>query len=63
MTRFGSIAATLAAGAGLLQAVAAVTPITIKGNAFFNGTDRFYIRGIDYQPGMFTTRNTSISVM
>lgn len=26
-------------------------PITVKGNAFFKGNDRFYIRGIDYQPG------------
>lgn len=25
--------------------------ITTKGNAFFAGDDRFYIRGIDYQPG------------
>lgn len=25
--------------------------ITTKGNAFFSGNDRFYIRGIDYQPG------------
>ena len=51
MKGLGSIAATLTAGAGFLQAVAALTPITIKGNAFFNGTSRFYIRGIDYQPG------------
>ncbi|BCR87494.1 1,3-beta-glucanosyltransferase gel1 [Aspergillus chevalieri] len=28
-----------------------VTPITTKGNAFFKGNDRFYIRGVDYQPG------------
>ena len=44
----------MAAGAGLLQAVAALSPVTVKGNAFFNGTNRFYIRGIDYQPGKFT---------
>lgn len=25
--------------------------ITTKGNAFFSGSDRFYIRGLDYQPG------------
>jgi hypothetical protein len=25
--------------------------ITTKGNAFFSGDDRFYIRGVDYQPG------------
>ena len=28
-----------------------ITPITVKGNAFFKGDDRFYIRGVDYQPG------------
>ncbi|KAK4033036.1 Glucanosyltransferase-domain-containing protein [Parachaetomium inaequale] len=26
-------------------------PITVTGNAFFKGTERFYVRGIDYQPG------------
>jgi len=25
--------------------------VTVKGNAFFSGNDRFYIRGVDYQPG------------
>ncbi|EME47200.1 glycoside hydrolase family 72 protein [Dothistroma septosporum NZE10] len=25
--------------------------VTTKGNAFYAGSDRFYIRGIDYQPG------------
>lgn len=30
---------------------ATLPTITTKGNAFFNGTDRFYIRGVDYQPG------------
>ncbi|KAF2664351.1 hypothetical protein BT63DRAFT_418461 [Microthyrium microscopicum] len=26
-------------------------PVTVKGNAFFTGEKRFYIRGMDYQPG------------
>jgi len=30
---------------------ATVTPITTKGNAFFKGEERFYVRGIAYQPG------------
>ncbi|OBT85210.1 hypothetical protein VE02_05651 [Pseudogymnoascus sp. 03VT05] len=30
---------------------ATLEAITVKGNAFFKGTERFYIRGIDYQPG------------
>ncbi|RFU26229.1 hypothetical protein B7463_g10109, partial [Scytalidium lignicola] len=33
------------------RAAASLTPITTKGNAFFSGTNRFYIRGVDYQPG------------
>lgn len=28
-----------------------LAPITVKGNAFFQGDTRFYIRGVDYQPG------------
>nr|AAQ88437.2 beta-1,3-glucanosyltransferase 1 [Paracoccidioides brasiliensis]ABA33783.2 beta-1,3-glucanosyltransferase 1 [Paracoccidioides brasiliensis] len=28
-----------------------IAPITVKGNAFWNGKERFYLRGIDYQPG------------
>jgi len=28
-----------------------LTPITVKGNAFFQGDKRFYMRGVDYQPG------------
>jgi len=28
-----------------------ITPITAKGNAFFKGNERFYVRGIAYQPG------------
>jgi hypothetical protein len=52
-----AVAAAFAVGASTviaapsLQARADVTPITVKGNAFFKGTDRFYIRGVDYQPG------------
>jgi len=33
------------------RATATLTPVTITGNAFYNGTDRFYIRGVAYQPG------------
>lgn len=28
-----------------------IEPITATGNAFFKGKERFYVRGIDYQPG------------
>lgn len=34
-----------------LKPRATLEAITVKGNAFFKGTERFYIRGIDYQPG------------
>jgi hypothetical protein len=42
---------TVAITAALAATVAAITPVTVKGNAFFVGNDRFYIRGVDYQPG------------
>jgi len=35
----------------LPRASSGLTPITVKGNAFFQGNTRFYIRGVDYQPG------------
>jgi 1,3-beta-glucanosyltransferase GAS5 len=47
------IASILAVGAGLLgRAAADLPPVTVKGNAFFANGQRFYIRGVDYQPGM-----------
>ncbi|KAL1848265.1 1,3-beta-glucanosyltransferase [Paecilomyces lecythidis] len=53
-----SMAAAVAMGASTvmampqqIQARGDVTPVTVKGNAFFKGNDRFYIRGVDYQPG------------
>jgi hypothetical protein len=43
------------AGLGLMAGAvsAAIKPIEIKGNAFYEkgGDKRFYIRGVDYQPG------------
>jgi len=45
-------AASVLAGVTPLQPRASsLTAITTKGNAFFQGSDRFYIRGVDYQPG------------
>lgn len=54
-----SMAAAIAMGASAVLAApqqqvkprSDVTPITVKGNAFFKGDERFYIRGVDYQPG------------
>lgn len=33
----------------------ALDPVEVKGNAFFVGDSRFYIRGLDYQPGGSST--------
>ncbi len=44
----GTAAPTASVSAAAAQAT---LPITIQGNAFFRGSDRFYIRGVDYQPG------------
>ncbi|PBP24914.1 1,3-beta-glucanosyltransferase [Diplocarpon rosae] len=33
------------------RATSSLPAITVKGNAFFSGDSRFYIRGVDYQPG------------
>lgn len=41
-----SVAAAMAASVS-----AALDPVEVKGNAFFVGDKRFYIKGIDYQPG------------
>ncbi|ATY59194.1 1,3-beta-glucanosyltransferase Gel1 [Cordyceps militaris CM01] len=53
MKGFALLSALAAAGlvSGNPTKRADPTPITIKGNAFYKGNDRFYIRGIDYQPG------------
>ncbi|KAJ9632151.1 1,3-beta-glucanosyltransferase [Taxawa tesnikishii (nom. ined.)] len=50
-------AATVSATPAKIEARASATSsgalptITVKGNAFWKGNDRFYIRGLDYQPG------------
>ncbi|GES57001.1 1,3-beta-glucanosyltransferase Gel1 [Aspergillus terreus] len=45
------LGASSAIAAPSLKARDDVTPVTVKGNAFFKGDERFYIRGVDYQPG------------
>ncbi|BFZ61576.1 1,3-beta-glucanosyltransferase, partial [Saitoella coloradoensis] len=42
---------TLTASSVATSATATLTPVTIDGNAFFQGNDRFYVRGVTYQPG------------
>lgn len=58
MKGFGTILPTVVAlsittiFAGAVAPRASAFPqVTVKGNAFFAGKDRFYIRGVDYQPG------------
>lgn len=48
-----SVSQVAAAGTPVLAARATTTlqPITVTGNAFYQGSERFYIRGLDYQPG------------
>ncbi|KAK4222968.1 Glucanosyltransferase-domain-containing protein [Podospora fimiseda] len=50
-----TLLSALAAAAATVQASphkrADIEPITTSGNAFFKGKERFYVRGIDYQPG------------
>jgi hypothetical protein len=45
------LAAAVAATPAAIEKRASITPVTVKGNAFFAGDKRFYIRGVDYQPG------------
>ena len=50
-----STIAALAIGANTALASIAsranLPAVTVKGNAFFAGNNRFYVRGVDYQPG------------
>lgn len=53
-------------GAAVAPALAAkgnLTPITVKGNAFFAGDKRFYVRGVAYQPGMLLRQIILFTVM
>jgi len=45
------VASTIATAPQQLNARDSITSVTVKGNAFFAGDQRFYIRGVDYQPG------------
>ena len=54
---FASLATAVALGSPSALASNSFAPraqlesITVQGNAFFQGNNRFYIRGVDYQPG------------
>lgn len=52
VTLLSAIAAAASVQASpALNARASMESITTSGNAFFKGSTRFYVRGIDYQPG------------
>lgn len=46
-----ALSATTAVASVLAPRATSLPPVTVKGNAFFAGNQRFYIRGVDYQPG------------
>lgn len=52
LTAFAALSGALASPSSELntRGDSNITPITVKGNAFFQGDKRFYIRGVDYQP-------------
>lgn len=46
-----ALSATSAFASVLAPRASSLPQVTVKGNAFFAGNQRFYIRGVDYQPG------------
>ena len=66
MKGFNSILATSVAFNAVATFASVLAPrqsslptVSVKGNAFFAGSNRFYIRGIDYQPGTATPSSTN----
>lgn len=47
----GAAIAPVFAGVAPRQSKGKLTPVTVKGNAFYAGNERFYMRGVAYQPG------------
>ncbi|KAF1968745.1 hypothetical protein BU23DRAFT_558289 [Bimuria novae-zelandiae CBS 107.79] len=47
----GAAIAPAFAGVAPRQSKGKLTPVTVRGNAFYAGTERFYMRGVAYQPG------------
>ncbi|KAJ4293369.1 hypothetical protein N0V90_008651 [Kalmusia sp. IMI 367209] len=48
---FGAAIAPAFAGIVPRQSKGNLTPVTVRGNAFYAGDERFYMRGVAYQPG------------
>jgi len=51
MKSYAILAALGLASTAFAQAKGKLPPVTVKGNAFFAGDQRFYVRGVAYQPG------------
>jgi hypothetical protein len=51
LLQLGALSTMVAATS--VNAKRSVAEVSVQGNAFFAGTNRFYIRGVDYQPGEF----------
>ncbi|KLJ06000.1 1,3-beta-glucanosyltransferase gel1 [Blastomyces silverae] len=48
---FGASSALAGVASNVQARASKITPVTVKGNAFWQGGKRFYMRGVDYQPG------------
>jgi len=51
LSALGAAVAPALAALAPRQSKGNLTPVTVKGNAFFAGDERFYVRGVAYQPG------------
>jgi hypothetical protein len=47
----GAAIAPVFAGIAPRQSKGKLSPVTVRGNAFYAGDERFYMRGVAYQPG------------
>lgn len=52
LTVLSAVIAPAFAAVAPRQSKGKLPPVTVKGNAFFAGNNRFYVRGVAYQPGL-----------
>jgi len=53
LSLLGAVVSPALASVVARQSKGNLPPVTVKGNAFFAGDERFYVRGVAYQPGTF----------
>jgi len=51
LSLLGAVVSPALASVVARQSKGNLQPVTVKGNAFFRGNERFYVRGVAYQPG------------